>query len=176
MDRPAPRPSRPILLVGLPGAGKSTIAPLLAARLGLAAHDSDALIEAALGRSIADIFREHGETRFRDEERRMLGELLAGPAAVIAAGGGAWLDAETRASVLGTAATIWLDADLDTLAARLDDGRDRPLLAGDVRGRLAALKVARDPLYALAAIRIDAGQAPERVVAAILAALAEPVR
>ena len=175
MDRPSPTPSRPILLVGLPGAGKSTIAPLLAAALGVPSHDSDALVVAALGRSIAEIFRE-SEAGFRAEERRVLGELLAGAPSVIAAGGGAWLDAETRALGLARATTVWLDAELDALAPRLGDSHDRPLLGGDAGGRLVALKAARDPLYALAPIRVDAAPPPPQVVGGILAALAEPAQ
>ncbi len=173
MDRPALPPSRPILLVGLPGAGKSTIAPLLAARLGLPTYDSDLLVEGALGSSAAEIFRDEGEAAFRDEERRVLSALLTGPPAVIAAGGGAWLDSATRTCALALATTIWLDADVETLAARLGEGLDRPLLAGDARGRLAALKASRDPVYALAPIRIDAHPAPSQVVVAILAAMSE---
>jgi shikimate kinase len=95
---------------------------------------------------------------------------------VIAAGGGAPLDPDLRAIARKRAIMIWLDADLDTLAQRLGDARDRPLLAGDVRARIAALKAARDPLYALAPIRVDAGPPPAAVVTAILTALAEPVR
>lgn len=169
-------PDRPILLVGLPGAGKSTIAPLLAARLGSPAHDSDALIEAAHGRSVADIIREDGEAAFRAEEGRIVAELLDAGRSVIAAGGGAWLAPEIRALATDRAAVIWLDAPLEALAARLGDARDRPLLAGDVRARLTALRAARDPVYALATVRVDAGRAPALVLAEILAALAEPVR
>lgn len=174
MDRPATPPSRPILLVGLPGAGKSTIAPLLAAALRLPSRDSDDFVEAALGRSVVDIFRNEGEARFRAEESRILAELLAEPPSVIAAGGGAWLDADTRMSALTYATTIWLDADLDTLIERLGNERQRPLLAGNARERLATLKAERDPLYALASLRIDAAQTPPDIVAAILVALAEP--
>lgn len=175
MDCRAPTPDRPILLVGLPGAGKSTLAPLLAKALGLPARDSDALIEQAMGRSIAEIFAGEGESRFRAEERRVLERLLSGPAAVIAAGGGALLDPGLREAAQARATTIWLDADLDTLAARLGDARGRPLLVGDIRARLTALKRTRDPIYATAPIRVDAGLVPEAVVTAILDALAEPV-
>jgi len=174
MDRPTP--SRPILLVGLPGAGKSTIASLLAKTLGLPSHDSDRLIEAALGRSVADIFREEGEAYFRREERRVLLSLLTGSTAVIAAGGGALLDPDVRALAGGRTTMVWLDAGPDILTARLGEAVDRPLLAGDVRGMLAALKAARDPVYALAPIRIDAAPPRMEIVDAILAALAEPVR
>ncbi|MGE0180565.1 MAG: shikimate kinase [Sphingomonas sp.] len=174
MDEPAPRPIRPILLVGMPGSGKSTIAPLLAAHLGRPAHDVDALVETRLGMSIARIFARHGERGFRAEEKELIAALLAGPAAVIAAGGGAFLDPETRALVLERGYAIWLDADLVTLTARGLDGATRPLLAEP--GRLAALKASRDPVYALAQVRVDAGQPPDAIVAAIVTALAEPAR
>lgn len=176
MNRPAPTLDRPILLVGLPGAGKSTIAPLLAARLGLPSHDSDALIEARRGRSVTEIIRDNGEARFRAEERGIVAALLGGAASVTAAGGGAWLDAGVRAIASEHAIAIWLDAGLETLIGRLGEALDRPLLTGDVPARLAALKAARDPIYALAAVRVDANRAPATVVELILAALAEPVR
>lgn len=176
MDRPATPPSRPILLVGLPGAGKSTIAPLLAAALGLPSHDSDALIEAVHGQSLPDLFRAQGEAAFRSEERRVVANLLAGPAAVIATGGGAWLDPEIRAVASERALTLWLDADLETLVRRLGGARGRPLLAGDVRARLAALKAIRDPIYGRAHIHVDATSTPASVVAAIRTSLAEIVR
>ena len=167
-------PDRPILLVGLPGAGKSTIAPLLAARLGIPSHDGDAQIEN--GRSIAQIIRDGGEAAFRAEERRVVMALLREPASVIAAGGGAWLCEEIRSLAMERAKTVWLDAGLDTLLGRLGEARDRPLLAGDVRASLAVMKQARDPVYALAPFRVDATGSPSSVVGAILAALAEPVR
>ena len=174
MDEPAPRTSRPILLVGMPGSGKSTVGPLLAKRLALPFHDSDTMTEARLGMSVAQIFARHGEPKFRAEEKRLLAELVAGAPAVIAAGGGAILDPDTRALADSRAISIWLDADLEILADRLRGATDRPLLAGN--GALAAIKAARDPLYALAALRVDAANPPEEVLAAILAALAEPAR
>ena len=174
MDEPAPRPTRHILLVGMPGSGKSTIGPLLAARLGLPFHDGDAMIEARLGLSVAEVFARRGEGRFRREEKRLLAELLGGPPAVIAAGGGAFLDPQTRALAAEHAVAIRLDADLQTLERRLRDMKDRPLLAGE--GALAALKAARDPVYALASFSVDASRAPDAVVATIIAALSEPTR
>jgi shikimate kinase len=176
MDRRAPTPDRPILLVGLPGAGKSTFAPLLAAELGVPSHDSDTLIEAAHRRSVSEFIREDGEPAFRAEERRVVQELLRRGPSVIAAGGGAWLDAEVRSLTSEQAIAIWLDAPLETLAGRLGDARSRPLLAGDVRGKLATLKAARDPVYALASIRVDVARAPALAVATVIAALTEPAR
>lgn len=174
MDDPAPTPKRPILLVGMPGSGKSTIGPLLAARLGLPFRDTDAMIETRLGTSIAQIFEQYGEARFRADEKALMTALLHEPAAVIAGGGGAFLDPGTRAVAISCATTIWLDADLATLSRRLGAATDRPLLAS--ADRLAALKAARDRVYALAAIRVDASPAPDRVAAGIVAALTEPAR
>ena len=174
MDEPAPRPTRPILLVGMPGAGKSTIGPLLAARLGLRFNDSDAMIEERLGLGVAEIFTQHGEGRFRSEEKRLLAELIGGPPAVIAAGGGAFPDPQTRALANDRGIVIWLDTDLETLGERLCGTNNRPLLAGE--GALAALKTERDAVYALARVRVDATPPPAQVVVSIIAALVEPAR
>jgi len=174
MDDPAPTPSQPILLVGMPGSGKSTIGPQLAGRLRLPFHDTDAIIEARLEMRIAHIFARFGEGAFRAEEKALVTDLLVETPAVIAAGGGAFLDQETRAFALVRATTIWLDADLATLSGRLGGASDRPLLGDE--GRLSALKKARDPVYALASIRIDASGSADRVVAAILAALSVSAR
>ena len=171
MDEPAPRPTRPILLVGMPGTGKSTIGSLLAAHLGLPFHDSDAMIEAGLGQSVAEIFTRHGEACFRHEEKALLADLMAGPPAVIAAGGGAFLDPETRALAAGRVVAVWLDADLNIIEGRLRTTVDRPLLASE--GALDELKAARDPLYALADLRVDASRRPDEAVAAIAAGLVE---
>ena len=156
----------------MPGSGKSTIGPPLAAHLGLPFHDSDAMIEARLGLSVAEIFARRGEGRFRSEEKKLLAELLGGPPAVIAAGGGAFLEPQMRALAAERAVPIWLEADLQTLERRLRDTKDRPLLNGE--GALTALKAARDPVYALASVSVDASHAPDAVVATIIAALSEP--
>lgn len=174
MDEPAPTPSRPLLLVGMPGSGKSTVGPLLAERLGLPFHDTDSIIEARLGMSIAEMFACRGEPEFRAEEVRLLGSLIALGPAVIAAGGGAFLDPGTRALALARAVAVWLDADIATLRARLAGADDRPLLAG--LDRLAAMKAKRDPLYALAPVRVNSARAPAEVVESIAAARTEPAR
>lgn len=174
MHDPTPRPNRPILLVGMPGSGKSTIGPLLAARLRLPFHDSDTIIEGRLGLDVTEIFDRLGEGRFRSEEKTLLAELIEGPPAVIAAGGGAFLDPDVRALAADRAVAIWLAADLGTLQRRLRDKMDRPLLAGE--GALAEFQAQRDPVYALAAIRVDAASAPACVVEAIIGALSEPAK
>ena len=174
MEEPVPRSSRPILLVGMPGSGKSTIGPLLAERLGLPFHDCDTMIEARLGMSVAQVFARLGEARFRTEEKRVIATLLEAEPAVIAAGGGAFLDPEIREAALRRAVPVWLDAGLATLAKRLRGAEERPLLAG--RDALAAMKAERDPVYALAPVRVDSARPPGEVVEAIAAALAEPAR
>jgi shikimate kinase len=168
--------SRPIVLVGMPGAGKSTVGPILAQSLGLPFQDSDALIEAETGFSIAEIFRRHGEKWFRQAESRVIADLLRGPPIVIAVGGGAFLTPRTRAVTLRRSSVFWLDADLVVLHGRIHDGGGgRPLLAGKSPDDLAAVKRERDPFYALAHARIDANVAPARVAQAILASLGAPM-
>ncbi len=153
-----------IALVGMPGSGKSTVGPLLAARLGLPFHDVDAVIEAKHG-PITDLFA-RGEVGFREAERAVIGELLDGPPAVLALGGGAFVQAETRATVRRAARTVHLDAPLDVLAARVGDGKGRPLLAGDTAGALARLHAARASWYGTADVSVDACANAEVVAAA----------
>jgi shikimate kinase len=160
---PAP-PSidRPIVLIGLMGAGKSTVGKRLAARLNLPFVDADHEIEAAAGLSIAEIFERFGEPHFRDGERRVIARLIDGRPKVIATGGGAFMQEETRALILERATTIWLDADLDVLAERVGrrDG-SRPLLTGrDARTVLGELAAVRNPIYALAPIHVHSQPLP----------------
>src|SRR3712207_1528191 len=110
---------RPIALVGPMGCGKSTVGKLLAARLRLPFVDSDDEVERATGLSIAEIFRRFGEGRFREAERRLVGGLVRGVPRVIATGGGAFAEASTRAILRKTCLTLWLDADVETLARRV---------------------------------------------------------
>ncbi len=167
------RPSRSVVLVGLMGAGKTSIGRRLAQRLGLAFVDSDHEIETAAGCSIETIFEMYGEKAFRDCERRVIGRLLEEPVQVVATGGGAFVDPETRAQVKARGLSVWLRADLDLLLHRVARRANRPLLKrGDPREILAGLMAQRYPLYAEAAITVDTRDAPPDVtVDAVLAGL-----
>jgi shikimate kinase len=171
-DAPNP-PKKPIALVGLMGAGKSTVGKRLARRLRLPFVDADREIEAAAGLSVAEIFERFGEAHFRDGERRVIARLIEGPPRVIATGGGAFMDDATRALVLEKCVAIWLDADAQTLAERAGRRRGRPLLNGDPLAVLRALAEARNPIYAQAHLTVRADEAGhERTVTRILTALA----
>ncbi|HVQ09717.1 MAG TPA: shikimate kinase [Allosphingosinicella sp.] len=173
MPNPLAQPKKSIALVGLMGAGKTSVGRRLAKRLALPFADADAEIEAAAGLSIAEIFERFGEAHFRDGERRVMKRLIEGPPRVIATGGGAFMDEETRALILARCTAIWLDGDLDALAARVSRRGHRPLLAGkQPRALLAALAETRGPIYAEAhfTVRSDA-ETHERTVDRILALL-----
>jgi len=162
-----------LFLCGLPGAGKSTLAPLLGQRLGLPAVDLDAEIEREAGASVAEIFAKEGEAGFRLREARALRALVAGPQKVIALGGGAVTTLSVRALVRRTGHLLWLDAKPEQCAARASSGR--PLLQGDALAQVTALAEARNPIYArLADARIDTGAQPadraaDQACAAVLA-------
>ncbi len=162
---------RPIVLVGLMGAGKSAVGRRLAAALGRPFRDADEAIVEAAGMSIPDIFELYGEPAFRDLERRVVARLIGEPGSVIALGGGAFVDPETRALVKRRAVSIWIEADLDTLVERTSrkPGR-RPLLAkGDPREILSRLMEIRHPIYAEADFRVKSGDGPvEEVVDRVL--------
>jgi shikimate kinase len=166
---------RPIVMVGMMGAGKSAIGRRLAQRLGLPFVDADAEIERAAGATIAEIFEKHGEAVFRDGERRVIARLLEGPIGVLATGGGAFMDPETRARIRTRAITVWLKADLDTLVERVSRRGHRPLLKGsDPREVLTRLMTVRNPIYAEADITVETGHTPtaatvERVIEALAA-------
>ncbi|MCA1662183.1 MAG: shikimate kinase [Novosphingobium sp.] len=170
----ARRIDRPLVLVGLMGAGKSTVGRRLAATLGYGFVDADEAIEQAAQISVSEIFETYGEAYFRSGERRVIARLIdeagAGPGTVIATGGGAFVDPATRALILERAIAIWLDGDLDTLVQRVSRRATRPLLSqGDPREVLARLKAEREPAYAQAPIRIPSQPGPhQRMVAAIL--------
>jgi len=166
--------ARSVVLIGLMGAGKTSVGTRLAARLGVAFCDADAEIEAAAGMPIADIFARYGEAHFRAGERKVIARLVAGPPRVIATGGGAFMDPETRAVIAGGAVSVWLKADLDLLIARTEGRSHRPLLnRGDPRETLARLIETRYPVYAEADLTVESrpNQTHEAMVERILAAL-----
>jgi len=148
--------TRTIVLVGLMGAGKSLIGRRLAARLAVPFVDADAEIEQAAGCSIAEIFEKYGEAYFRDGERRVMARLLQGEPCVLATGGGAFIDPETRRMIRERALSVWLRADLDTLVARTKNRSHRPLLnGGDTHATLTKLIDVRYPIYAEADVTVD---------------------
>lgn len=161
----SPPAGRTIVLVGLMGAGKSTIGRRLAARLGIPFTDADEEIEKAAGSTISDIFERHGETAFRDGERRVIARLLDGPTQVLATGGGAFLDEDTRALIALKSVSVWLRADLELLHKRTSRRSHRPLLRqGEPREILSKLITERYPIYAAADIIVDSGDGPHEIV------------
>lgn len=159
------RLDRPVVLVGLMGAGKSCIGKRLASHLGIPFVDADREIEiAAGGCAIPDIFAMHGEEAFRDGERRVIQRLLGNPVHVLATGGGAFIDSGTRALVRERGLSIWIRADLDLLVKRVSRRNNRPLLQNvDPRVKLAELMSIRDPFYAEADITVDSADGPPEV-------------
>jgi shikimate kinase len=171
---PVPGPvDRTIVMVGLMGAGKTSIGRRLAQRLGLPFIDADHEIETAAGCTIEEIFERYGEAAFRDGERKIIQRLLERPPHVLATGGGAFVDPETRASIKAAGISVWLKADLDVLVRRVSRRNNRPLLKrGEPREVLARLMAQRYPIYAEADICIDSLDAPaettvDRVIEAI---------
>jgi shikimate kinase len=166
---------RPIVLVGLMGAGKTAVGRRLARRLGLPFADADAEIEAASGLTIAEIFELYGEPHFRDGERRVIARLIAGPRRVIAAGGGAFMDEATRALILDRCIGVWLDAEVDLLAERVGRRDHRPLLKDRAPAELlASLAEVRNPIYAEAPIAVRSGpRSPDEIVDEIVEALGQ---
>ncbi|RIJ18041.1 shikimate kinase [Henriciella mobilis] len=164
---------RTIALVGLMGAGKSTVGKRLADRLNRQFYDSDNEIEKAAGLSISDIFTLHGEAEFRRGERRVLERLLNEEPHVLATGGGAYLDPETRDLLREKAVTIWLNADLETLWRRVSRRGHRPLLkAENPKGVLSRLLTERTPIYEQADLVVRSEEGPHKAtVESILRAL-----
>ena len=153
-----------IVLVGLMGAGKTSIGRRLASRLGLPFTDADAEIVKAAGCSIEDIFELYGEAAFRDGERRVVARLLDDQPHILATGGGAFMDPETRTRIAEQGVAVWLRADLDLLVERTSRKRTRPLLnSGDRRATLQDLMDERHPVYALADVTVDTGTEPHDV-------------
>jgi len=165
MQRNSKSANRPLVLIGLMGAGKSTVGRRLAARLGMPFVDSDEAIEKAAGMTIQEMFDRHGEAQFRDGERRVIARLIDGAPKVIATGGGAFMNPETRSLILDRAIAIWLDADINILAERVGRKEGRPLLKDkDPREVLSALAAERNPFYALAPIHVQSASAPHEVM------------
>ena len=172
---PASIRDRSIVLVGLMGSGKSTIGRRLSQRLGMRFADADDEIERAAGMTISDIFARFGEAHFRDGERRVIARLLAGKPMILATGGGAFINEETRALILKDSVCVWLDADIPTLVERVGRRSHRPLLKdrdpGEVLRDLAAV---RNPIYAEAPLRVSSASTPhDHTVRAILEALSK---
>jgi shikimate kinase len=158
--------TRLIVLVGMMGAGKSTVGRRLAARLGLPFLDADSEIEAAAGMSIPDIFEAHGELDFRDGEARVIARLLESGPAVLATGGGAFMREETRNRVSAKALSIWLKADADIIMRRVRRRADRPLLqTPDPEATVGRLIGEREPIYRHADLTIWSRDVPhEKIV------------
>jgi shikimate kinase len=164
-----------IVMVGLMGCGKSAVGRRLASRLGLPFVDADEEIEKAAGKSIEDIFEEHGEAYFREGERKVLARLLRSGPQVLATGGGAFMNAETRAAIGQSGISVWLKADLPLLVRRVAKRNNRPLLkTGDPEVVMQSLMDARYPVYAQADITVESRDVPhEVIVAEILELLAQ---
>jgi shikimate kinase len=167
--------NRTIALVGMMGAGKTSIGRRLAARLGVPFRDADHEIEAAAGLTVAEIFERFGESHFRDGERKVIARLLEEPPHVLATGGGAFMDDSTRGAMGDAAFTIWLKAPVHLLISRVKKRETRPLLKeGDMRDTLERLLTIREPVYAKADMTLDSadephGAAVERIIEALRA-------
>jgi shikimate kinase len=161
-------------MVGLMGCGKSAVGRRLAVKLGLPFVDADEEIEKAAGKSIEDIFADHGEPYFREGERKVLARLLRSGSQVLATGGGAFMNAETRAAIAQCGISVWLKADLALLVRRVGKRNNRPLLkTGDPEAVMQSLMDVRYPIYAEADITVESRDVPhEIIVAEILERLA----
>jgi shikimate kinase len=164
---------RPLVLVGLMGAGKTTVGRRLAQRLDLPFRDADVEIETAAGMPISDIFAIYGEPSFRDGERRVIARLLEDGPMVLATGGGAYMNAETRLRIADKAVSVWLKVDHETLMRRVRRRSNRPLLANpDPEGTMHRLMAERYPVYAEADVTVPSHDMPhDRVVGEVLKAL-----
>jgi shikimate kinase len=147
---------RPIVLVGLMGAGKTSVGRRLAEKLGVPFVDADHEIEAAAGKPIKEIFADHGEAYFREGERRVIQRLIGNGAQVLATGGGAYINEETRQRIQEHGISVWLRASLPLLMKRVAKRQDRPLLqADDPEAVMRALMEKRYPVYALADVTVE---------------------
>ncbi|WP_203413710.1 shikimate kinase [Entomobacter blattae] len=166
---------KPIVIVGLMGAGKTTIGRKLACRLGLPFVDSDQAIEAKSGLDIIEFFEKYGETTFRETESRTIHEILNGEPLVLATGGGAFMNPATRQKIKDSASSIWLRCELSTLLCRVRRRTHRPLLNGQSHRKILKQLISeRYPIYAQADITIQSGeQSVKRITDIILEKLAE---
>lgn len=157
--------ARSIVLVGMMGAGKSSVGRRLAQRLGLPFVDADTEIETSANMTIPEIFATRGEAEFRSGEQRVIARLLRSGPQVLATGGGAFMNAQTRTAIAESGLAIWLKADFDTLMRRVKRRQDRPLLkTADPAATLRGLMEAREPTYALAEITVESHDEPHAVV------------
>jgi shikimate kinase len=175
LHRPAVAPADPgllsalgkrsIVLIGMMGAGKSSVGRRLAGRLGLPFVDADAEIEAAAGMSIPDIFQVHGEPAFRSGEARVIARLLDGGPQVLATGGGAFMNANTRAAIATRGISVWLRAEFDVLMRRIKRRQDRPMLkTDDPAATLRRLMEERYPVYAEADVTVESREVPHSLI------------
>jgi shikimate kinase len=162
-----------VVLVGMMGAGKTSVGRRLASTLGVPFRDADAEIELAAGCTINEIFERFGEPAFRAGERKVIARLLAEPPHVLATGGGAFMDPDTRARIHEAAISVWLKAPVDLLLERVLRKDTRPLLRNtDSRAALERLLKEREPVYAQADLTIESDEGPhDAVIRRILAAL-----
>jgi shikimate kinase len=169
----ARRIDRPVVLVGMMGVGKTSVGRRLATLLHLPFTDADDEIVHAAQLSIPEMFEQFGEVYFRDGERRVIARLVASGRGVIATGGGAFVNPETRAMILAKAIAVWLDSDIEVLLERVQRNANRPLLqGGDTREILVRLKADRASAYAEAPIHVTSGQGPQiRTISQILKGL-----
>jgi shikimate kinase len=166
---------RTLVLVGLMGCGKTSVGRRLATALDLPFVDADAAIEEAAGKTISEIFAEHGEAHFRDGERRVIARLLAGGPQILATGGGAFMNEETRANIAASGQSVWLKADLPLLMKRVMRRSNRPLLkTDDPEARMRDLMSQRYPVYELADFTVVSRDVPHDVmVGEILSIIAD---
>jgi shikimate kinase len=174
--------THPVVLIGMMGAGKSSVGRALAKSLSTTFFDADVEIEAAAGRSVAQIFADYGEDEFRRLERQVISRLLGSGPCVLSLGGGAFIDEQTRERVKATALSVWLQVEHTLLLERVLRHGDRPLLKdGDPRAKMAALLALREPIYAQADVTVlcddrPVAQTARRVREAVLSHLSDQPR
>jgi shikimate kinase len=160
---------RSIVLIGLMGAGKTAVGRRLANRLDLPFIDADTEIEVAAGASISEIFAEHGESYFRQGERKVIARLLEGGPQVLATGGGAYMNADTRNNIKARGLSVWLKAEIKVLLKRVGRRDSRPLLAaGDPEKVMKKLMEERYPIYAEADVTVESRDVPHDVIVGVV--------